>query len=232
VTDDRLALLRELVRADEAHRATLAELDELARRTAAVRKRADGLAAFLAAAPEERERVEKALEQAEGEIEERRAALAAAEAELAAAEAREDEERLAAARRSVVRAKDALSIAEKRAAASRVEQAELERRVAAAEREAPEVEGLAAELAGSLRGRPRVAEDAGRSPAPGLAGVSEWASGARAALLVARAGVAAEREAMIRQANELGSAILGEPLAAESADAVARRIERALCSHL
>lgn len=62
----------------------------------------------------------------------------------------------------------------------------------------------------------------------GLDGVAEWSSGARAALLVARGTVATEREGVLRQANELGSALLGESLATSSAAIVARRVADAL----
>ena len=218
----------ELVRADTAHAAVLGELDELSRQTAVVRERADKLAAFLAAAPSERERVAAVLARAERDADERAAALAETGSELVAAAAKGDEQRLAAARRLVVRMKDSLAMAGKRVEALATERAALERQIAAAEREALEVEARAAAIADSLRGRPRLARDAGRSPRPGLAGVSEWASGARAALVVARSGVTAEREAVIRQANELGSLLLGEQLVATSPATLARRVEQAL----
>jgi hypothetical protein len=223
--DVRLAHLRELVRADEAHSSALAELDELARRTAALRDRAEELSQLLAAAPAERERLVAEVEEGEREVRRQAAVLAEAERELAAAEAGRDRERLAAARRFVVRAKDALAMAEKRLAGSRAEREALEARIEAAEREVPVVEADAVGLAGSFAERPRFS---GRAPEPELAGVCAWASEARAALLVARGGVAAEREAVIRQANELASAILGEPLVATSAAVIARRVEQAL----
>jgi hypothetical protein len=222
------SLLEELARADEMYGEALRELDGLAERTAALRQRASELSAFLAAAPAERDRLEVALKEAEGDEVDRRASLAEAEAELAEAERRNDEERLLAARRFHVRAKDALRMAEKRVRDTYGERERLESGIAAAEAEIPELEGRAATLAGSLRGRPRVAVEAGRVPGPGLAGAAEWASGARAALLVARSGVAAERDALIRQASELGSVVLGEVIVASSVAAVATRVGRAL----
>jgi chromosome segregation ATPase len=223
-----LALLAELVRADAEHSAALRELDELVDGTRAVRARADELASIAASVPAERERLSAALAGAEADAGARAAALAEAERELAAAEAKADRERLAAARRFHVRAQDALRMAERRSAQARSEREAFEERVAAALREAPEVEARAAALAAALRGRPRGADEAGRPPDPGLDGVARWASAARAALVVARSGVATEREAVIRQANELASMLLGEPLAAASAADVARRVERAL----
>ncbi|MDQ3857803.1 MAG: hypothetical protein M3327_05050, partial [Actinomycetota bacterium] len=66
---------------------------------------------------------------------------------------------------------------------------------------------------------------AGAEAGPTLADVARWATEARAALFVARGRLAAEREALIRQANELGTVVLGEPLASQSAALVARRVE-------
>lgn len=226
--DPALRLLDELARADEAHAATIAELDELAAGASALRERADELAALLASAPAERARLEKALAEAELEEERCRVALVAAEAELAEAARRDDEERLLEARRVAVRARDALGMAEKRVRALASGRDEHERRVAAAQAEAPKLDEKAAALAQSLRGRPRVASTAGQVPRPGLAEVAEWASVACAALLVARSAAIAERDGVVRQANELGSAILGEALVASSVAAVADRVGEAL----
>lgn len=221
-------ILQELLQADEDHAAALRELDELLGETLSVRSRADEVAGVLGAAPAERERLATALAAAEAQARERADALAAAAAELAAAEGRRDRHRVGAARRLLVQATDDLAMAEKRVAACRSAQLDHERRAAAAAHEAREIEGRAAGLAAELRGRPRLAPGAGHTPEPGLAGVADWASGARAALLVARSGIAGERESVARQANELASSLLGEPQAATSVAAVARRVERAL----
>jgi hypothetical protein len=223
-----LALLEELIEADGACAVTLAELERLLETVAANRSRAEELLHTLASAPGERDRLAAALAEAEADVSARSDALAEAQAELEAASRKGDSERLAAAQRFVVRARDAVAIAEKRAVAARAALGEHEATVAAAEREAPEVEARAAEVATSLRGRPRLAADAARIPAPGLEGVLAWASAARAALTVARSGVASEREAVIRQANELGSAALGEPIGAASATVVRERVATAL----
>ncbi len=226
--DGRLAVLVELVQADREQSEMLAELDRLLEQTAAVRARSDRIAAVLESAPSERARIDGEVSAAEHDVHVRSAALAEAEAQLVEAQAGADEEQLAALRRAVVRAGDALSIAEKRAAASRAEATELERGLAEVEQEVPEIESQASSLAGSLRDRARLAREAARPPAPGLDGVAEWATSARAALVVARSGLETEREAVIRQANELGSAVLGEPLEASSAALVAQRVEQAL----
>jgi hypothetical protein len=149
-------------------------------------------------------------------------ALTEAERRVAAAE---NEDAARAARRAETQARDHLRMTNRRVEAAEERADKLRRDETAAKQEAPKLEARARKLARLLADRPRLAEDAGHDPAPGLEGVSEWASRARAALFVARGGLAAEREAVIRQANELGSLVLGEPIAASSAAAVARRLE-------
>jgi chromosome segregation ATPase len=225
--DDRaLAFLHELEKADETVAALLTELDELAAEAERVHMRAVELEAFLIRIPAERERVHAALVEADTSVEERRTALASAESELENAEHTRDEERIAAARRGAVRARDALRSAERRLASLEQESKRLEAGVQAAERETTDLEAQTRRLAEALRTRPGLAEQVGAEPTAGLAGIADWASGARATLFVARGRVAAEREAVIRQANELGALVLGEPLTASSAALVARRVER------
>lgn len=224
MSEGALAFLRELERADEAAAAVLAELDELAVETQRVGARAVELEAFFVKLPAERQRAAAAVASAEREAVEARAALEGAQAELSAAEERNDRERLAAARRAEVRARDALRMAERRVSVGAEEAAELEQASGAAEREGAALEARSRELAAALSARPQLVENGGRPPEPGLAGVSAWATRARAALFVARAALAREREAVIRQANELGALVLGESLTASSAATVARRV--------
>jgi hypothetical protein len=222
--DRTLGLLDELAAADRSHEAALREVDGLSRETEAIHERADELARFLGSAPAAAESLEQALAEAEAQATVHAEALAQAEAELADAERRGDDERLAAARRAQVQAGDGLAVATKRIGSLRDERRELERRVRDAEREAPEVEDRARTIAESLQRLPHLAGPAGQAPPAGLQGVSAWATGARAALLVARSGLAVQREAVIRQVNELGSAVVGEPMMATSAEVIARRI--------
>jgi DNA repair exonuclease SbcCD ATPase subunit len=226
--DRRLAFIRELERADAAASAVLAELDELARETDAVRTRAVELEVFHARLPEERVRLAEEVAQGERQAEAAQHALANAERELVAAERDRKPERIAAARRAEVRTRDALRGFERRLGELRASASRLEEDAAAAEREAPQLEERARALARALGERPRLAERAGVEPAPGLAGAADWAAHALAALFVARGGLAAERDAVVRQANELGALVLGEPLPAGSASVVARRVEQAL----
>lgn len=226
--DRRLGFIRELEQADEAVAAVLTELDELYTSCEAVRERALELETFFVRLPEDRAAAALAEKEARAAAEERRVAAARAAQELRAAEAGGDDERLAAARRFDVRARDAVGTAERLRREAEERAARLEAQADAADEEAKELARRARELAGSLAERPGLAADAGAPPEESLPGIAEWGTRARAALLVARGQLAAERDAVIRQANELGTLVLGEPLTATSAAGVVRRVEREL----
>jgi hypothetical protein len=222
------ALLDELVVADQTQAVAIAEIDELGRRTEEVHAQADELGHLLAAAPAERERIGAVLSEAEEQERSRAESLALAERELDEAAAGRDKERLQEAKRRHLQASDALAMSTKLVASLRAEQDELARRVAEAKEATPRVEARASAIAAELRGLSHVAGPAAELPASGLEGVSAWATGARAALLVARNGLAAQREAVVRQASELGSAIVGEALVATSTETIARRVRASL----
>lgn len=226
--DRRLAFIRELEQADEAVAAVLAELDELYAACEALRGRALEVEAFLERLPGERAATARAEEEARVAVEEARTTAERAAEELRAAEAAHDDERLPAARRFDVRARDAVHTAERLLREAEEAAARLEAHAEAAGEEAKELTRRARRLAAALAERPGLAAEAGAPPAGGLAGVAEWGTRARAALLVARGQLAAERDAVVRQANELGTLVLGEPLTATSAAGVARRVERKL----
>jgi hypothetical protein len=226
--DQRLALLRELERADEAVAARLEVLDGLYAAVEELRERALELKGFFARLPGERQALADAVEEADRAFEDARVAAEQAAREQARAEEAGDPERLAEARRFEVRVRDSLHMAERRAAAARGQASELAAHAAAAERETAGLEARAAELAVSLAARPGLTDDAVAEPGAGAAGVAEWGTRARAALLVARSQVSAEGDAVVRQANELGSAVLGEPLPPLGAREVARRVEGTL----
>lgn len=228
MSDARLALLRELERADEEVARVLDELDALYATVEDVRRRALELETFFARLHADRVVRREAVEREERSVAGTEETARRAADELRAAEDSGDPERIAAARRFDVRTRDALSVARRRLRAATDEEEQLEAQAAEATRSVPEVEEHARRLAASLAERPRLGAEAGTAPAPGLAGVSEWGGRARAALLVARASLAGERDAVIRQANELGALVLGEPLTSARASDVARRVERAL----
>jgi hypothetical protein len=224
VPEGILALLRELERADEEVGAVLADLDRLGERLDSLRTRVSDLRAFEDRLPFERERRASERERARAEAESARDALDKAEEAVRSAKpdgAREAE-------LFEVRARDRVKSAERNLAEAGKVAASLEREAAEAGREAGDLHQSARALAEELGRRSRVAEDAGKEPGRGLDGVVAWTEVARASLFVARGQVTAEREAVVRQANELGGVALGEPLTSASAAIVARRVEQGL----
>ena len=220
-----LAVLRELERADEETGATLADLDPLAGDVDSVLTRADKLEAFAARLPAEGEARAAELERSRAEASAAQRVLEEAEAAVLAAGPENAQE----AKRFRVRARDRASVADRRVVEATKAAEDLENRVAEATIEGHELHGRARKLAAELRGRARIGGgDAGKEPGPGLDGVEAWSEIARASLFVARGQLSAEREAVIRQANELGALALGEPLSAMGTGALARRVERAL----
>jgi chromosome segregation ATPase len=225
VSEEVLAFLRELEDTDETLSAAEADLDELAAEVERVRLRAAGLGEFLVRVPVEQERLEVQRAQAERQAAHAVQAREQAEESLGLTKLDRSDDAAAETRRAVIRTRDALRMVKRRVAELDEEAAELERAAADAIREAAELEGGARRLAAAFRERPRLVEQAASGPSPGLAGVVEWGSAARAALFVARGGLGSEREAVIRQANELGSVLLGEPLLATRPATVRRRVE-------
>jgi DNA repair exonuclease SbcCD ATPase subunit len=224
VPEGPLAVLRELERADEEIGAELAGLERLAAELDEIRAKAQDLQAFAARLPAERERRRGEVVRARAEVAE--ADRAVAEAEESVRTAKPDGAR--EAELFAVRARDRLSVAERRAAEAGKAAADLENAASEATAESEALRARALKLAADLRGRPRIAEDAGKEPGTGLDGVAAWGEAARAALFVARSQLAAERDAVIRQANEIGALALGEPLTAMGTGALARRVERAV----
>jgi hypothetical protein len=216
VTDERtLAYLQELAEADEAAAAELAELDQEAAEAERIGAEANALRERLARLPAEREKGRAAREEAEREAEERRQEHEAAVKALAEVEGDKHAERVAAARRDELRTRDLAHAAERRLEAARAEVERLDREEAEdRERSSPLAEE--ARALGEATGHPLQSED--------LYGIADWATETRAALAVARAGLRSQREALIRQASELGSVLLGEPVLAETPAEVARRL--------
>ncbi len=199
--------LHELEREDEELGAQLTGLDGLAHEVEEIGARTTVLLDRLSRLPGERTAAAEVCAAAEHEVEVRRT-----EHERILAVSYRDE---AEARRDEVRARDLLHSSERTAEAAKATVLHLAG-------EADEVAREAQELATR-------ANDADVDPPADatLEAIAAWATETRATLFVRRAQVAAQREAAIRQANELGSALLGEPLVAQSAALVARRVEEA-----
>ena len=228
MTDARLLdLARDLEAADERLAAAVVEVAALDAEVAVTGARAADLDRFLAELPVERSRLEETAQEAEQDCQRRRAELDAAERELAEAEQKGKRERIAAARRAVVRTRDALSSAERRLRRALDAQAVLERRARDAGAESPELLAQSRGLSARVRRVPRISPHAGDEPGDGLSGIVQWAAGAHAALFVVRSALEADRERVVREANELGASVLGEALAATSVALVRRRLEAA-----
>ena len=214
---DRRAIddLRRLAALDDelaARERSLQELDESVRE---VRGRAEALEAFFAGYDEAERRTRSATESAVAEVERRRAAVGEAKAAL---EHARDEERRELAGRALARAEDHLSVAEIALGRASIDAAQLEREAADWQRELPLLEDRARQLSTDLRD-----VDAGGSGAPALIA---WASHAHASLFVAVRQLEAERERVIREANELASALAGEPTYGSTPAQALARIER------
>jgi chromosome segregation ATPase len=222
VADARLLqFARELEARDERVADELGALQQLQAEVAELRTHGEAIAAFHAAYPGELERVEETAASARRELAARAAERKAAEAELE--RSRSDEDR-AAARRAVTRATDAESSARRKLERADAERAALEREAARVDEELPRLERRAVDLGRRLGGHGRVAR-VDTDPS-GLEPLLEWASRARAALFVAAGGLENERDRIVREANELGAAALGDPGLATSVRLVRERIEK------
>jgi hypothetical protein len=219
-----LALLHELQEADAEKGVLVDEAHDLLEHVRAMQGKAHGVKQTQARLPARRESATQDLDRARDELRAAQAALA--EARAAVCSAAKGEERTAEL--FEVRARDRQSVAERRVAEADGEVKAVEVAGGRLEELTLKLQAEGRSLAEALRNRPRIAEEAGVQPAPGLDSLLEWAETARAALLVARSQAMAERDAVIRQANELGSVSLGEPLGSASVGVVARRVERAL----
>lgn len=210
-----LSFAAELERRDAAVGRALEDVEALQAAVDEIRRRAGLAAGFLEALPERRAQHEDAEQGALAARAEAETALRLAEERVAAAS--KDDDRLAAerARQDAVAAAAAaerwLTAARDRLAA---DDAELAQWTEATD----ELAGRAAELTARLPDVP--------APAEGLAGTIEWASQARGALLLERSNRAREREAIIREANELTASVLGEPLASAAVAGLRERLAR------
>lgn len=225
--DDRLlALARELEWADERVAAAIAEAVTLENEAGAVGSRAAGLENFLERLPAELEAAAAGLAEAAADQARKDEDLVQAELELAAAAQAEKDERLAAARRAVVRTRDAAAMARKRVERAREARRSLEREAEGAAGVTAELERRGHELSERVGRLERISAAAAAPPAPGLRGLVDWAARVRTALFVVRGGLETERERIVREANELGASALGEPVVATSVSLVRRRLER------
>ena len=205
--------LEELARRDEELSAGTTSVRELDARVAAIRARCEAIDAFFAAYPEEEERRRREVAEADAERARRAAELAGAEQELAAAPDAETRER---AEIAAARARDHVAVAEAGVERTRDAAAELERDASELSREVPRLESQARAVSAEVDDVP---------PAPtGLRELLEWASHAHAELFVAAGQLDAQRDRVIREANELATMLLGEQTFGSTVAQLAERV--------
>ena len=191
------------LRALEAQEAELADRAEHLQRAvdavASTRARVEEIVAFFASYDDEEQRCRDEIAAAEAVVQHRQDEVAAAE--RGAAAARDDEERNRA-ERAVARAADHLSVAALRLERAHADLEQLERAAVELQQELPELESRAAKVS-HAEGLP--------APGGGPEELVDWASQARAELLVAAGQVSAQRERVVREGNELASMLLAEP---------------------
>jgi chromosome segregation ATPase len=224
-----LAAAAELEARDERIGAELAELAELAARAARVDERARELVVFLEAVPAELAALDGQREILQRRLEQARAQEAAAAQRLVELEgARRAQARRVQAERERDQAGEAAEDASRGLERLQERRDKLLGEESSAHTEADALADEAREVAAEVRRQSRVSASGRGEPGLGLAGLTAWADRVQAALLVARSGLDSERERLVREANELGSAVLGEPLGGSSVTVVRRRLERAL----
>ena len=226
IVEPLLSIAEDLERRDERAAEELLEVERLQAEVDALRTHAARVAAFLREVPAMRAAREDEELAAAAERERASAELLIAEDELARIEERgSDSARLEAAR-AAQHARDAAEAAALRVVRAEKERALLEQEAAERGAEAELLERRGSELAA----HPRLEHDVA-APATGLHGLLDWAARARGHLIVAHAGLATERDKIVREATELVASVLGEPLVSAGAKGVRERLERALGLH-
>jgi seryl-tRNA synthetase len=213
--DERaVADLRELDRRDAALRDEADRLRSIDRDLAELRARAEAIDAFFVEYPDVESRLRQAIADARAELERRRAEVAEAQRQL---EQAGDEEGRLLAQRALERANDHVAVADARLARAQAEHDELEREAEALPQELPELEARARRGADELQDVP--------APGEGPRGLIDWSSRAHAAIFVATGQLDVQRDLLIREANELATALLGEPTYGSTPAQVRARVE-------
>jgi len=220
VNDTSLALAADIERRDADVAVLLDLVARLSRRADELGLRSEEVQRFRETVPGELARLDRveaeardaaaAAANALDDIERRVADLPRRDAELELENARRVASEAAARGRHVTAERTALL---EREASSRVEIGDLTRE--------------AGEVAACLNDIPRVSESGREPPGETLADVSEWARRVHAALFVVRGQLESERDRLIREANELAGAVLGEQLSGSNVSLVRKRLEEA-----
>ena len=227
--DRSLALAADIERRDGDVEAALEVVALLSRRAEDVRRRSEELQDFLESVPGELARLDVTeMEAREGD--------ATAAAELAQAEQHASElaarqpgsEKAAAAARERESARRLAGDAAARYRHVVAERSALLEAEASSRREIGELVLRAGNVATRLDDVPRVSQSGREPPGETLSELAEWGRRVQAALFVVRGQLEAERDRLIREANELAGLVLGEQLAGSSVALVRKRLEEAL----
>jgi translation initiation factor IF-2 len=205
--------LRELVRRDRDEAKESERLHSLDAEVAELRRRGEAIGAFFTTERDEEQRLRLVEQEARREAERRAAEVLEAEAELARVDS--ETERMHAEQR-LQRARDHTEIAARAGERAAEERSAFERTAEELTRELPQLEQRAHELAHEIPSE---------LPAPN-GDLIDWASRAHAALFVAASQVDARRERVVREANELATAVLGESIYGSTPEQALAQVER------
>jgi chromosome segregation ATPase len=206
--------LRNLATRDAELERRARRLRELDHSAAEIRHAAKAIDAFFSRYPAEETARGEEVASAEAELAQRRAELAEAQSELG--EARDDIAR-ELAQRAVARADDHIGVASARLERARQAREELEHEAHAMPRAVPDLEARATAIADEAADVPE--------PGEGPRALVDWASRAHAELFVAAGHIDTQRDRLIREANELASALTGEATYGSTAAQALRRAE-------
>lgn len=220
-----LELAADLERRDVAVADEIDRVGRLADGAKEIAARAEAIGALLGSAPAEH----AAMDRAEAEA---LACRGIADADLAAAARLEAAGRkghdVADAQRDLGHAQTAVRDASARVDRITCTRATLVKSERAARADISKLIAEAQAIAGQLADLPRVSASGRVSPDSTLDGLSEWAARVHVALLVVRGQLDVERDRLVREANELGSVVLGEELAGNSVEQVGRQVRTVL----
>jgi chromosome segregation ATPase len=206
--------LRDLATRDAELERGARRLRELDHAAAEIRHAAEAIDAFFSRYPAEETARREEVASAEAELEQRHTELAEAQAGLA--EARDDVTR-ELVQRALARADDHVGVASARLERARRARDELEHEAHTMPRAVPDLEARATAIADEAADIPE--------PGEGPRALVDWASHAHAELFVAAGYIDTQRDRLIREANELASALTGEATYGSTAAQALRRAE-------
>ena len=225
-----LALAADIERRDGAVAAVLELVLALAGRSDEIQARAEQLQHLLESVPGEIATLDRGEAEARDARSEAVDGVAGAERRVVELEQdrRASPEARAGAERELVRAREAATDATARLERLVVDRVALVQTESAARAAAVDLARDAHEVSSRIREVARVSQSGREAPGRELGQLVEWGSRVHAALFVVRGQLEGERDRLVREANELGGAVLGEQLAGSNVALVRRRLEEAL----